>query len=209
MPSNETVLACLKNPKKILFQETTGFMEKMARSQVNNISSKHPSHTQIWEDFLINIALHSPTKHLNLMCNTSYFVQYEAGCLAIFHRRKSSRERLAMRDICYLRLDRTYHDDPASCDLSEFMVVTNTILGVDVDDNYRIVVFDGSESMKGHAPLKNYLTIPTEEYKDQQIALSMEELGVYDNEMDTTDPRWMTPLGIKVYVYLIRQKLAE
>ncbi|KAF8798357.1 hypothetical protein BYT27DRAFT_7123584 [Phlegmacium glaucopus] len=148
-------------------------------------------------------------------------------------------------------VERTYHDDPASCDLSEFMVVTNTIsgcrdvvalfyenkLGVDVDENYRIVVFDGSENMKCRAPLKSHLTFvnghnrpsdrflrlhfqrcltvsvcggnPTEDYKDQEIDLFMEELGVYDDEMDTTDPRWMTPLGIEVYTYLIRQKLAE
>ena len=37
----------------------------------------------------------------------------------------------------------------------------------------------------------------------------MEELGVYDNEMDTTDPRWTTPLGVEVYAYLIRRKMAE
>ncbi|KAF8804988.1 hypothetical protein BYT27DRAFT_7105837 [Phlegmacium glaucopus] len=125
------------------------------------------------------------------------------------------------------------------------MVVTNTIsgrrdvvtlfyenkLGVDVDDNYHIVVFDGSESMKGHAPLKSHLTFytnrpsdrflrlhfqrcltvrvcggdPTEDYRDQEIDLFIEELGVYDDEMDMSDPRWMTPLGIEVYAYLIRQ----
>jgi len=37
----------------------------------------------------------------------------------------------------------------------------------------------------------------------------MEELGVYDSEMDTTDSRWMSPLDIEVYSYLVRQKLAE
>jgi len=105
-----------------------------------------------------------------------------------------------------------------------------------MQDNYRIVVFERSESMKGHAPLKSHLTLvdghdrpsdrflrlhfqrcltvsvcggnPTEDYKDQEIDLFMEEFGVYDDEMDTTDPRWMTPLGVEVYAYLIRQKLA-
>ena len=37
----------------------------------------------------------------------------------------------------------------------------------------------------------------------------MEELGAYDDEMDTTDPRWMTPLGIEVYAYLIMQKTSR
>ena len=49
----------------------------------------------------------------------------------------------------------------------------------------------------------------TEDYGDQGINVFMEELGVYDDEMDTTDPRWATPLGIEVYAYLIRQKMRE
>jgi hypothetical protein len=164
-------------------------------------------------------------------------------------------------------LDRTYIDTPDACDLSEFMVVTNTVsgrrdvvvlfyenkLGIDVDvwysrdsdhfaflilvqDNYRIVIFDGSmlkdaKSVKSHItfddgqdrPSDRYLHLhfqrcltvsacggnPTEDYEDQEIDLFMEELGVYDDEMDTTDPRWMTPLGVEVYAYLIRQKMAE
>ena len=48
-----------------------------------------------------------------------------------------------------------------------------------------------------------------ESYKDQEIDLFMEELGVYDDEMDTTDPKWTTPLGVEVYAYLVRQKMAE
>ena len=47
------------------------------------------------------------------------------------------------------------------------------------------------------------------DYMDQEIDTFMEELGVYDDEMDTTDPRWATPLGIEVYAYLIRQKMRE
>jgi hypothetical protein len=91
--------------------------------------------------------------------------------------------------------------------------------------------------LKGATPLKNHVTFvddhdrpsdrylhlhfqrcltvsacggnPTEDYKDQEIDLFMEELGVYDDEMDTTDPRWTTPLGVEVYAYLVRQKMAE
>jgi hypothetical protein len=48
-----------------------------------------------------------------------------------------------------------------------------------------------------------------DDYARDEIDNFMEELGVYDNEMDTTDPRWLTPLGIEVYAYLIREKMAE
>ena len=109
-----------------------------------------------------------------------------------------------------------------------------------MQDNYCIVIFDGSERMlKGTTSLKSHVTFvdgrdrpsdqylclhfqrcltvcacgenPTEDYKDKEIDLFMEELGVYDDEMDTTDPRWMTPLGVEVYAsaYLVRQKMAE
>jgi len=49
----------------------------------------------------------------------------------------------------------------------------------------------------------------TEDYEEQEISCFMEELGIYDDEMDPTDPRWTTPLGIEVHAYLLRQKLAE
>jgi hypothetical protein len=105
-----------------------------------------------------------------------------------------------------------------------------------VQDNYRIIIFDGSTLkdaalFKSHAtfvdgqdrPSDRYLRLhfqrcltvsacggnPTEDYMDQEINVFMEELGVYDNEMDTTDPRWSTPLGVEVYAYLIRRKMAE
>ena len=107
-----------------------------------------------------------------------------------------------------------------------------------MQDDYRIVIFEGSERMlKGATSLKSHVTFvdgrdrpsdrflhlrfqrcvtvsasggnPTEDYKDQEIDLFMEELGVYDDEMDTTDPRWTTPLGVEVYAYLVRQKMAE
>ncbi|KAF9444829.1 hypothetical protein P691DRAFT_609069, partial [Macrolepiota fuliginosa MF-IS2] len=52
-----------------------------------------------------------------------------------------------------------YYKDPEACDLSELVVVANVIsglkdivalfwenkLGIDVDDNYCIIVFEGSE----------------------------------------------------------------
>ena len=109
---------------------------------------------------------------------------------------------------------------------------------IPTQDNYRIVIFDSSEliltnatPLKSHAifvdtndrPSDQYLRLhfqrcltvsacggnPTEDYKYQEIDLFMEELGVYDDEMDTTDPRWETPLGVEVYAYLLRQKIAE
>jgi hypothetical protein len=36
----------------------------------------------------------------------------------------------------------------------------------------------------------------------------MDELGIYDNEINFTDPRWLTPLGQQVHAHLLRQKLA-
>ena len=110
------------------------------------------------------------------------------------------------------------------------------VLLILVQDNYRIIIFDAS-TLKDTASLKSHVTFvdgqdrpsdrylrlhfqrcllvsacggnPTEDYEDQAINVFMEELGVYDNEMDTTDPRWTTPLGVEVYAYLIRRKMAE
>jgi hypothetical protein len=104
-------------------------------------------------------------------------------------------------------------------------------------DDYRVTTFKGSESIKGDTPLKShiifvgrlgrpseqflrlhvqrYLTVSacggdvTEDYEDPEIDRFMEELGAYDNKIDTTDPRWTSPPGIEVYAYLIKQKLAE
>ena len=47
-----------------------------------------------------------------------------------------------------------------------------------------------------------------EDYQEQEIENFMEELGVYDGEIDPDDPRWSTPLGSHVHAYLmlIRQK---
>jgi|SRR5882724_43747 len=113
------------------------------------------------------------------------------------------------------------------------MVISNTN---NMQDNYRIVLFEGSERLDGGMPLKSHLTLadgplrpsdrflrlhfqrclavcvfgghPTEDYRDQEISLFMEELGVFDDEIDTTDPKWETPLGKEVYADLMRQKLA-
>ena len=48
-----------------------------------------------------------------------------------------------------------------------------------------------------------------EDYQEQEIENFMEELGVYNNEIDTSDPRWSTPLGSHVHAFLVRQKMAE
>ena len=48
-----------------------------------------------------------------------------------------------------------------------------------------------------------------EDYKEQEIENFMEELGVYDGEINIGDSRWSTPLGSHVHAYLIRQKMAE
>ena len=45
-----------------------------------------------------------------------------------------------------------------------------------------------------------------EDYRDQEIENFMEEL---DNEIDTGNPRWSTPLGSHVHAYLLRQKMAQ
>ena len=107
----------------------------------------------------------------------------------------------------------------------------------DIQDHYRIIVFEGSESLNNGTPLKSHLTLPDgpyrpsdrflrlhfsqclavsvcrgdviEDYREQEIDNFMEELGVYDGEINTGDPRWSTPLGSHVHAYLIRQKMAE
>jgi len=95
----------------------------------------------------------------------------------------------------------------------------------DIQDDYRIILFEGSESFDSGAPLKSHLTLTDgpDRFSDrflrlhfrQCLAVSvcrgdiMEELGVYDGETDTSDPRWSTPLGSHVHAYLVRQKMAE
>lgn len=50
----------------------------------------------------------------------------------------------------------------------------------------------------------------TEDYREQEIENVMEELGIFDNEMDTGDPRWLTPARFACpCLPHIRQKMAE
>jgi len=107
----------------------------------------------------------------------------------------------------------------------------------DVQDNYRIVVFEGLEHLSSGALLKSHLTLPNgpkrpsdrflrlhfngclavsvcrgdvmEDYEEQEIENFMEELGVYDNEINDGDPRWSTTLGSHVHAYLVRQQMAD
>ena len=92
------------------------------------------------------------------------------------------------------------------------------------------------ELLSGDAPLKTHLTLsdgpnrPSDrflrmhferclavsayggdirfEYQDQEIDAFMDDLGIYDDEIDYSDPRWLTPLGMEVHSYLVRQRLA-
>jgi hypothetical protein len=38
----------------------------------------------------------------------------------------------------------------------------------------------------------------------------MEDLGIFDDDIDIdySDPRWLTPLGMEVLSFLVRQRLA-
>ena len=102
-------------------------------------------------------------------------------------------------------------------------------------DNYRIINFE-PELLSADAPLKSHLTLGdgpyrpsdrflrlhfkrclavsacrgdvNDDYKRQEIENFMDELGIFDDEIDESDPRWMTPLGMEVHSYLIRQRLA-
>jgi hypothetical protein len=99
------------------------------------------------------------------------------------------------------------------------------------DNDYRIIVFEGSELLNNSAPLKSHLTLidgpyrlsvhflcghfnerlvvsvchgdVIEDYKDQEIENFMEELGVYNGEIETSDPRWSTPLGSHVHRFIL------
>ena len=105
-------------------------------------------------------------------------------------------------------------------------------------DNYRIVIFEGTDRLNG-ATLKSHATFvdghghdrpsdrylskhfkqclsvsacrghPTKDYEDEEIKNFMKELRVHDDDIDTTDPRWTTPLGIEVNAYLVMRKMAE
>jgi len=48
---------------------------------------------------------------------------------------------------------------------------------------------------------------PTEDFEEQEIGLFMEELGLYDNTMDLSDPKWNTQLGREVRAALAREEV--
>ena len=104
----------------------------------------------------------------------------------------------------------------------------------ETQDDYRIIVFEGSERLKtlqSHLILVDGLNRPSdcflrlhfkeclavsacrgdvlEDYQDQEIESFMEGLGVYDGEIDGSNPKWTTALGVLVNTYLIRQKIAQ
>jgi hypothetical protein len=47
-----------------------------------------------------------------------------------------------------------------------------------------------------------------DDYKEQEIDEFMEDLGIFDDEIDYSDARWLTSLGMEVHSYLVRQRLA-
>jgi hypothetical protein len=47
----------------------------------------------------------------------------------------------------------------------------------------------------------------SEDYSQDDIDDFMDELGVFDGEMDSRDVRWTTLLGIEVHSYLLRERL--
>jgi hypothetical protein len=105
-----------------------------------------------------------------------------------------------------------------------------------IQDNYRIVIFEGADFLKG-SHQKSYLTLAdgpnrpsdkflrlhfchclrvsvcrgdvSEDYGEQEIDNFIQYLGVYDGEIDSTDPRWYTRLGVQVYYHLIRANVAR
>lgn len=46
-----------------------------------------------------------------------------------------------------------------------------------------------------------------EDYAEQEIDNFMEELGIYDNVIDNSEPGWSTELGSHVHAYLVRQRM--
>jgi hypothetical protein len=112
------------------------------------------------------------------------------------------------------------------------------ILGVTLiynQDNYCIINFE-PDLLSGDAPLKTHLTLSDgpyrpsdrflrihfkrciavsacrgdvkDDYEEQEIEMFMEDLGIFDDEIDYSDPRWLTPLGMEVHSFLVRQRLA-
>ena len=108
--------------------------------------------------------------------------------------------------------------------------------GNHIQDGYRIVIFERPEHFEDDISPQTHVTLvdgpcrPSdrflrmhfeqclavsaclgdvrEDYYEQDIEIFMDDLGVCDDEIDYTDPRWESPLGKEVYSYLLRQKLA-
>ena len=47
-----------------------------------------------------------------------------------------------------------------------------------------------------------------DDYKEQEIDEFMEDLGIYDDEINYSDARWLISPGMEVHSYLVRQRLA-
>ncbi len=104
-------------------------------------------------------------------------------------------------------------------------------------DDYHIILFKGSESLKSGKTLKHHLNLTdgphrpsdqflhlhfrwclavgvccgdvTEDYEEQEIENFLAIMMVKWWILISNDPRWSTPLGLHVHAYLIREKLAE
>ncbi|KAF8524097.1 hypothetical protein BU17DRAFT_63456 [Hysterangium stoloniferum] len=112
-----------------------------------------------------------------------------------------------------------YNQNPNACDLSDLMVVENVVSGRRTlspsfgKTNWALTLKPSDRFLRLH--FQECLAVSAcrgdvmEDYHEQEIENFMEELGVYDGEIDTGDPRWSTPLGSHVHAYLIRQKMAE
>ena len=131
-----------------------------------------------------------------------------------------------------------FWENKLGVDVDVRILLLNSLLWCihDIQDDYRIILFEGSESLdSGGTPLKSHLTLidgphrPSdrflrlhfrrclavsvcrgsvrEDYQDEEIDNFMEELGVFDDQINTNDPRWSTPLGLNVHSYLVRQDL--
>ncbi|TDL20937.1 hypothetical protein BD410DRAFT_899216 [Rickenella mellea] len=140
-------------------------------------------------------------------------------------------------------LQNQYQESPESCDMSHLMTLTNVLsmrkdiahlfqdnaIGVDVDDNHRIVVFD--QPKYGYPPLNTTLTVfdgpdrpsdqflrlhfaqglaasafggdLTDDFKDGEVEGFMETL----EEMSPDDPLRQGFLGIQIQQFYVRQTL--
>lgn len=121
-----------------------------------------------------------------------------------------------------------------------FIALLEYLSGSDMhimQDNYRIIKFEGPEFSADHIPFKTHLTLSDgphrpsdrflrlhfercltvsacggdvrEDYEEQEIDHFMEDLGIFDDAVDFSDPRWSTSLGREVHSFLLRDKLVQ